>query len=127
MQYLEVERLHIAINDEKILFKFLVFSDYMKVLGLMKEIGAYLQGISENTNNLIKDYNKGQAEPVVKVDVGMMTGPTDFIEKVNSLREQELAVKELNFLSDPEVFKSVVENAAPSNQLVLFQHLFKHT
>jgi len=125
MQYLEVERLHIAINDEKILFKFLGFSDYMKVLGLMKEVGAYLQNISENINNLIKDYNKGQAEPVVKVDGGMMTGPTDFIEKVNALREQELVVKELNFLSDPEVFKSVVENAAPSNQLTLFQYLFK--
>jgi len=126
MKYLEVERLHIAINDEKLLFKFLAFSDYMKALGLMKEVGAYLQGIADHINSLIKDYNKGQTEPVVKVDGGMMMGPTDFIEKVNALREQELTTKELNFLSDPEVFKSVVENAAPSNQLVLFQHLFKH-
>lgn len=56
---------------------------------------------------------------------GMVQGPTDFIEKINKIREKDYKIAPLNFVKDKKVFKSVVENATPDKQVILFQHLLK--
>lgn len=65
--------------------------------------------------------------PAVDIRNHVLSGPTDFIDKVNAFREIELDLKnDLNFVSDQKIFKAMVENASPQNQAILFEYLFKN-
>ncbi len=66
-----------------------------------------------------------ETKPPVTINKGLLRGPLDFIEKVNKIQAREPKKLKLNFLSDAETFKKVVENANSENQLVLYENLFK--
>jgi hypothetical protein len=65
--------------------------------------------------------------PVQVLPQGLLQGPEDFIDKVNAIHDREFKTKkdELNFIKDSKVFKAVIENTTPSNQVVLYEFLFK--
>ena len=157
MKYLEVEKLYMALQAENVMLKHLTAPDYLKVLQLTKKVSNYINGITENINSLIKEYNKtvidrtktqefkdilkkkkegkeltSDEQEEIEVDLpvkvlqnGTMTGPSDFIDKVCQIREEDLKDIETNFLTDLKIFKAIAENATPETQIVLFEHLFK--
>jgi hypothetical protein len=67
-----------------------------------------------------------EVKPSVTLSNNILSGPIDFIDKLNAIRDIELKIEnDLNYISDQKLFKSVVENASPQNQMILFEHLFK--
>lgn len=115
----------------------------------VKEQGDTIQSVINDYN---KDYNekvkspeykealkkKASGETLSQEDTALLavrptvnnlpnnqvSGPFDFIDKINSIREKEFKTKKLNYISDEKAFKAVVENASFESQSILHQYLF---
>lgn len=152
----EAENLQAALTDRGLQLKDLSVDAYMKTIKLVKKINEFLEERATDINDLIKEYNKEFIErvkttayteakkkeetqrtpeevellsinPVVTAVGNRLSGPPDFIEKVEAINTRELKLEkdELNYIGDGKVFKTVVENASVTAQAVLYEYLFK--
>lgn len=152
----EAENLQAALTDRGLQLKDLSVDVYMKTIKLVKKINEFLEERATDINDLIKEYNKEFIEktkttayteakkkeetqrtpeevellsinPVVTAVGNRLSGPPDFIEKVEAINARELKLKkdELNYIGNGKVFKTVVENASVAAQAVLYEYLFK--
>jgi hypothetical protein len=155
----EVENLQAAITDKGVSLKNLGVDEYMKTLRVTKKVSAFLDERTNLIQELVKEYNKEYQEkikspefqalakkkadeltpeqveflsiqpPVQQAQVGTLSGPFDFVDKVERINKQTLDFKkdELNFITDSKIFKAVVEGASVANQAVLYEYLFKQS
>lgn len=151
------ESLHAALTDQNIQLKYLSVDLYMKTIKLIKKLSAFLDERAEDIQTLIKEYNKDFNEKVrsdkfknlikksqdeltpeekefitVKPAVqtlgnNMLSGPVDFVEKVEAINNRELKFKkeELNYISDSKTFKALAEQLPTEKQIILYEFLFK--
>lgn len=151
------ESLHNALSDHGLQIKNLSVDPYMKTIKLIKKLQSFLEERAEDIQTLVKEYNKDytviikskafvdaqkkkeeeltpdeqellKTKPaVVALSAGRLSGPSDFIDKVNAINDRELKFKkdELNYIGDGKIFKATVENASTNNQAILYDFLFK--
>lgn len=150
------EQFSLAITDAGIQLKNLDVDSYMKTVKLMKKVSVLLDENAADIQTLIKEYNKEfleliksdnfkdavkkktealTAEEVILLETrqpvtlnnGILTGPNDFVEKIQAIKNKELKLEkeETNFISDAKIFKAFAENTSSNNQAVLFDTLFK--
>lgn len=154
MKFTKIEQLNISLKDEAILLKNLEFNDYLALMELKTQLSKIVEAHQEVSKNLIEEYNKPFVEerkseafkkvltkkkedrteeetvllsaqpPVRQLDNGFITGPVDFIEKFNKLREKDHKVN-TKILKDKESFKRTFENVTIEKQLILFETLLK--
>lgn len=149
--------LHNALTEPNIQLKNLSVDPYMKTIRLIKKLALFLDERASDIQTLITEYNKEFNEkiksqkfkdaakkkeeeltaeetellsirpPVQALPNNMLSGPEDFIEKVNAINNRELKFKkdELNYVGDGKVFKALAENVSPQHQTILYDHLFK--
>lgn len=154
MKFTKLESLHNALKDEAILLKNLEFDDYIELMSLKTKLSTIIEENQELQKNLIEEYNKPFVEkrnseefkkalikekdsrsqeetallaeqaPVRMFNNGIISGPTEFIDKFNKLTNREYNI-ETKILKDKKSFKATFENVPIEKQAVLFETLLK--